>query len=62
MSIALGSVNYRFRVGDGGAQTPSRVNYARASRGAFVNTGLRALGRYDLLFDADGGYVGLRTR
>ncbi|MCV6967175.1 hypothetical protein H7J50_25735 [Mycobacterium intermedium] len=62
MSITLGGVNYRFRVGDGGAQTPSRVNYARASRGAFVNTGLRALGRYDLLFDADGGFLGLHAR
>jgi hypothetical protein len=60
MTIALGSVNYRFSTGDGGAQTPTRVNYARASRGAFVNTGLRALGHYDLLFDADGGYLGLR--
>ena len=61
MTIALGSVSYRFGVGDGGAQTPSRVDYARASHGAFVNTGLRVLGRYDVLFDADGGYLGLRA-
>jgi len=60
MVIALGSLSYRFSIGDGAAQTPTRVNYARASHGAFVNTGLRALGHYDLLFDADGGYLGLR--
>jgi hypothetical protein len=62
MTIALGSVNYRFGVGDDGTQTPSGVNYARASHGAFVNTGLRVLGHYDLLFDADGGYLGLRAQ
>lgn len=61
MTIALGSVSYRFDVDDGGAQTPSRVNYARASHGGFINTGLRALGHLDLLFDADGGYLGLRA-
>jgi hypothetical protein len=61
MTIALGSVSYRLSTGDGGAQTPTRVNYAQASHGTFVNTGLRALGHYDLLFDADGGYLGLRA-
>ena len=61
MTIALGAVSYRFAVDDGGAQTPSRVSYARASHGGFVNTGLRALGHFDLLFDADGGYLGLRA-
>jgi hypothetical protein len=60
MTIELGSVSYRFSIGDGGVQTPTAVNYARASHGTFVNTGLRALGHYDLLFDADGGYLGLR--
>jgi hypothetical protein len=61
MTIALGGESYRFSTGDGGAQTPTRVNYAQASHGTFVNTGLRALGHYDLLFDADGGYLGLRA-
>jgi hypothetical protein len=61
MTIALGSVSYRFSTGDGGPQTPTRVNYAQASQGTFVNTGLRLLGHYDLLFDADGGYLGLRA-
>lgn len=50
------------QVHDGGPQTPTRVDYASASHGTFVNTGLRTLGRYDLLFDADGGYLGLRVR
>lgn len=62
MTIALGTVSYHFGVGDGGAQTPTRVDYARAANGAFVNTGLRVLGCYDLLFDADGGYLGLLAR
>jgi hypothetical protein len=62
MTMALGSVSYRFSTGDGGAQTPTRVNYARAAHGTFVNTGLRALGHFDLLFDADGGYLGLRAQ
>ena len=61
MTITVGSVAYTFTVGDGGPQTPTRVDYASASHGTFVNTGLRTLGRYDLLFDADGGYLGLRA-
>jgi len=61
MTITLGSNSYHFSVGDGGAQTPTTVNYAPASHGTYVNTGLRALGHYDLLFDADGGYLGLRA-
>lgn len=51
--------DYVFTVGDGGDGTPTSVDYAGLSQGAFVNTGLRALGRYDLLFDADGGLFGL---
>jgi len=62
MTISVGSVTYSFQVGDGGPQTPTRVNHASASHGTFVNTGLRTLGRYDLLFDADGGYLGLRAQ
>jgi hypothetical protein len=62
MAITLGSNSYNFTVGDGGAQTPISVNYAPPLHGTYVNTGLRALGHYDLLFDADGGYLGLSTR
>jgi hypothetical protein len=61
MTITLGSSSYNFNVGDGGAQTPISVNYAPVTHGTYVNTGLRALGHYDLLFDADGGYLGLRA-
>jgi hypothetical protein len=62
MTITLGSSSYSFSVGGGSPQTPTSVNYAPASHGTYVNTGLRALGQYDLLFDADGGYLGLRGR
>ena len=51
----------RVAAGDREAQTPTTVNYARAAHGTFVNTGLRALAHFDLLFDADGGYLGLRA-
>ncbi|WP_445165646.1 hypothetical protein ACTXG7_17240 [Mycolicibacterium sp. Dal123E01] len=60
ITIDLGDLQYSFAVGDGGAQTPIGVHHARAANGAFVNTGLRALGHYDLLFDADSGRLGLR--
>lgn len=61
ITVDIGDVHYSFVVGDGGAQTPIGVHHARAENGAFVNTGLRALGRYDLLYDADGGFLGLRA-
>jgi hypothetical protein len=61
ITITLGNSSYIFTVGDGGAQTPTIVNHAPATHGTFVNTGLRALGHYDLLFDADGGYLSLRA-
>ena len=60
ITIDIGDLQYSFAVGDGGAQTPIGVHHARAANGAFVNTGLRALGHYDLLFDADNGRLGLR--
>jgi hypothetical protein len=61
MTISVGGVHYTFAVGDGGPQTPTAVHHAPARDGTFVNTGLRALGHYDLLFDADGGFLGLRA-
>ncbi|WP_431231640.1 hypothetical protein ACQ856_19020 [Mycolicibacterium psychrotolerans] len=60
MSITVGDLRYSFAVGDGGSQTPTEVHHAPARNGTFVNTGLRALGHYDLLYDADGGFLGLR--
>ncbi len=60
MGVTIGNQNYSFAVTDGGVQTPTSVSYASASHGTFMNTGLRALGHFDYLFDADGGYAGLR--
>lgn len=60
MTITVGDLRYSFAVGDGGPQTPTEVHRAPARHGTFVNTGLRALGHYDLLYDADGGIFGLR--
>ncbi|MEZ0359944.1 hypothetical protein [Mycobacterium sp. SA01] len=60
MTITVGDLRYSFAVGDGGPQTPTAVHRAPARNGTFVNTGLRALGHYDLLYDADGGILGLR--
>ncbi|MBB3751324.1 hypothetical protein FHT44_003819 [Mycolicibacterium sp. BK634] len=60
MTIDVGELHYSFVVGDGAAQTPIGVHHAKAVNGTFVNTGLRALGHYDLLYDADAGQFGLR--
>ncbi|MCV7346376.1 hypothetical protein [Mycolicibacterium rhodesiae] len=60
MTVTVGDLRYSFAVGDGGPQTPTDVHRAPARNGTFVNTGLRALGHYDLLYDADGGILGLR--
>jgi len=61
MTINVGDLHYSFAVGDRGAQTPIGVHQAKAANGTFVNTGLRALGHFDLLYDADGGFLGLRS-
>jgi hypothetical protein len=55
-------VSYSFASGDGGAATPSSVTWAlySSSRGPFVNVGIHILGKYDYLYDADGGILGLR--
>jgi hypothetical protein len=60
MTITLGTQSYSYKLGDGGAQTPTSANWAIYSTRAFVNTGLRALGHFDLMFDADNGLFGLR--
>ena len=58
-----GKLSYSFNVGDSGqAATPRRVSWRPATRGVFVNTGLRALSLYDYCYDAEGGYLGLRAR
>lgn len=56
-----GQLRYSFRVGDeSNPQTPRRVTWVLPKHGVYVNTGLRALAAYDLLFDADGGWLALR--
>ncbi|MDE1162921.1 MAG: hypothetical protein PW792_13395 [Acidobacteriaceae bacterium] len=60
MVVTIAQQSYTFALGDGGVQTPTSASYASASHGTYLNTGLRALGHYDYLFDADGGYSGLR--
>jgi len=49
---------YRFQVGS--PQAPTAVIVTRPSDQAFVNTGRHMLRQFDVLFDADGGWFGLR--
>jgi len=53
-------VSYSFASGDGGAATPSSVTWASYTHGVYVNVGNHFLGKYDYLYDADGGILGLR--
>ena len=58
-----GRLSYDFKVGDfSNPATPRRVSWMKYSAGPLINTGLRALALYDYLYDADGGYFGLRPR
>ncbi|GKS96087.1 hypothetical protein [Acidovorax sp. SUPP2825] len=49
---------YTFQVGT--PQAPTAVIVTRPSAQAFVNTGRHLLRQHDVLFDADGGWFGLR--
>ena len=53
---------FAFTVGQGDPIAPSQVLVNSPMTKAFVNTGRHALRRYDVLFDADGGWFGLRER
>ena len=54
--------SYEFKVGDEtNPQTPRRVTWIKPANGPTLNTGLRALAGFDYLFDADGGWLGLRA-
>jgi hypothetical protein len=56
-----GRLNYTFKVGDArDPVAPRRVTWVKRTDAATLNTGLRALAIYDYLYDADGGYLGLR--
>lgn len=56
-----GKLHYSFKVGDTeNPLTPRRATWVKPTHGVFVNTGLRALAAFDYLYDADGGYLGLK--
>ncbi len=58
-----GRLHYQFLVNDAAnPATPRKVSWRDASRGTFVNTGLKALSLFDYCYDADGGYLGLKPR
>ncbi len=52
---------YSFAAGDGSPLTPSAIHLRVADK-PFVNTSFHLLNGYDVLFDAEGGYVGFRRR
>jgi len=54
-------VRYTFTIGDDlNPLAPRRLNLVDGSRPPFVNTSVRFLNGFDYLYDADGGFVGLR--
>ena len=57
-----GQLHYTFTSGDAAnPQAPRRISWVRQTHGLFVNTGLRALARFDYMFDADGGWLAMRA-
>jgi hypothetical protein len=61
VALLSGKLTYSFKTGDtSNPFTPRKVNWAHRDPPTFVNTGLRALAGFDYLYDADGGYLGLR--
>ena len=52
---------YTFTVGDDlNPLAPRKLNLVGGSRPPFVNTSVRFLNGFDYLYDAEGGFVGLR--
>jgi len=61
VNLLGGKLQYSFKVGDtANPATPRKVTYVKRAAGPLVNTGLRVLSLYDYLYDADGGYLGLK--
>ena len=59
--LLSGRLSYSFKVGDTtNPAAPRKVSWVVRTTGPLINTGLRALALYDYLYDADGGYFGLR--
>ncbi|MDR6952783.1 hypothetical protein J2X65_002142 [Ancylobacter sp. 3268] len=53
---------YRFTVGADSPLAPDAIHLRVAPDRVFVNTSFHLLNGYDVLYDADGGYVGFRRR
>lgn len=53
---------YRFKVDGGSPLAPQGTHLRVSPTRVFVNTSYRFLNGFDLLYDADGGYVGFRAR
>lgn len=53
---------YSFAVGGDSPLAPGELHLRVSPDRVFVNTGLHLLNGFDVLFDADGGYVGFRRR
>lgn len=61
LHLLSGRLSYSFKVGDTtNPTTPRKVTRVKSTSRPLVNTGLRALALFDYLYDADGGYFGLR--
>lgn len=53
---------YRFVIGDGSLLAPDGNHLRVSDKRVFVNTSFHLLNGFDMLYDADGGYVGFRKR
>ena len=63
VKLLSGRLGYSFVVGDTiNPCTPSKVTWVHRTAGSMINTGLRALAKFDYLYDAEGGYIGLRPQ
>jgi hypothetical protein len=61
VSLLSGKLSYSFKTGDTeNPSAPRKVTWVHRDGSPAVNTGLRALAHFDYLYDADGGYLGLR--
>lgn len=59
---AVPAAAYGFVVGEPSPLSPDAVTLDTTRPRPFVNTGLRFLDGFDMLYDADGGYAGFRAR
>ncbi|MET0638555.1 MAG: hypothetical protein ABWZ19_00915 [Hyphomicrobium sp.] len=53
---------YSFGVDDGSPVTPSKIHLRISADRTFLNTSFRFLNGFDILYDADAGYVGFRRK